>query len=149
LHPAGPVTSNIIPSLGIVAMVVLPGSLFDSKCRTMSGIVWKEQYLIICFETPFKNCSICLQIYCRKALLAHLPISIMVYTGTPARYISIAAPDHREYVPISCGSMPTLPLPTAAHAAQSTANTSNTFQSVVVPNRTDWCVRGSTPDPVY
>jgi hypothetical protein len=79
----------------------------------MSEIVWKEQNLILCFETPFENCSNCLQIHRNKASLD----SIMVYTGMPVRYISIATPDHGECVPISCGSKLIQPLPMEAHAA--------------------------------
>ena len=42
----------------------------------------------------------------QNALLDHLRISMMVYTGTPAMYISIAAPENRESVPISFGLNP-------------------------------------------
>ncbi len=44
---------------------------------------------------------------------------MMVYTGTPARYISIAAPNRREWAPISFGSKPRCTLPMEADAAPS------------------------------
>ncbi len=46
-------------------------------------------------------------------LLNHLPTSMMVYTGTLARYITIAAPKQRECVPISLGLKPGQELPCA------------------------------------
>ncbi len=93
------------------------GSLFDTTHGAMSGIVWKEQNLIICFETPFENCLACLRVYHRKASLDH------PHTGMPARYISIAALNCRECVPIFCSSKRSWPLPTEAQAEQSAAST--------------------------
>jgi hypothetical protein len=39
--------------------------------------------------------------YLRKAVLDHLPISMIKKTGTPARYMAIAAPERMDLVPIS------------------------------------------------
>lgn len=44
--------------------------------------------------------------YLKKASLDHLPINIIVYTGTSSRYMDIAAPERRECVPISSGLNP-------------------------------------------
>ncbi len=41
-------------------------------------------------------------------------MSMMVYTGTPARYISIVAPDQRECVLFLLGLNPRQALPIAA-----------------------------------
>jgi hypothetical protein len=72
------------------------GSLFETTQGAMSGIVQKELNVSICFATFWDNCSTCFLMYCKNASLDHLPMSMMVYTGTPAWYISIAAPEQRE-----------------------------------------------------
>ncbi len=98
------------------------GSSFKTTRGAMFGVVRKERNMIICFETSSENCSTCLRMHRRKASLDHLPISIIVYTGTPARCISMAAPDRREWVPILCGSKPRRALPMEAHAVRSAAS---------------------------
>jgi hypothetical protein len=50
-------------------------------------------------------------------------MSMMVYTGTPARYISIKAPEQRECVPTSLGLKLRQAPPMVAQADQSDANT--------------------------
>ncbi len=51
------------------------------------------------------NSSICLRIYFINASLDHRPIIMIAKTGTPPRYIAIAAPDRIECVPTSEGAM--------------------------------------------
>jgi hypothetical protein len=53
----------------------------------------------------------------------------------PARYISIAAPDRRECVPISSGSKPSRALPMVAHAARRDVIT----WREVICSRQSWC----------
>ncbi len=50
-------------------------------------------------------------------------MSMMVYNGTPARYISIVAPEQRECVPILLGLKPRQAPPMIAQADQSDAIT--------------------------
>jgi hypothetical protein len=56
------------------------------------GIVKKSSCVIIFWLTPELNSLTCFLMYLRKALLDHLPNSIILNTGIPARYIAIAAP---------------------------------------------------------
>jgi hypothetical protein len=50
--------------------------------------------------------------YLRKAVLDHdLPISMIEKTGTPARYIAIAAPERMDLVPIYDRRMPSFVSP--------------------------------------
>ena len=51
--------------------------------------------------------------YLRKAVLDHLPISMIEKTGTPARYIAIAAPERMDLVPISDLRIPSFVSPIA------------------------------------
>ncbi len=44
--------------------------------------------------------------YRKKALLDQRPMSIIVLTGHSPRYITIAAPDLIEWVPILCLAIP-------------------------------------------
>jgi hypothetical protein len=50
-------------------------------------------------------------------------MSMMVYTGTPVRYISIAVPKQRECVPTLLGSKPRRAPPMVVQADRSDANT--------------------------
>jgi hypothetical protein len=49
--------------------------------------------------------------YFKKAVLDHLPISMIKKTGTPARYMAIAAPERMDLVPISDWRMPSFVSP--------------------------------------
>ena len=49
--------------------------------------------------------------YFRKAVLDHLRIRMIEKTGTPARYMAIAAPERMDLVPISDRQMPSFVLP--------------------------------------
>ncbi len=44
-------------------------------------------------------------------MLDYLPISMVEKTGTPARYMAIAAPEHMDLVPISDRGMPSFVSP--------------------------------------
>ena len=56
-------------------------------------------------DTSNVNSSICFLIYFINASLDQRPMIWMAKTGTPPRYIAIAAPDRIECVPISFGSI--------------------------------------------
>ncbi len=105
--------------LALLKWLRCQGSLFDTTQGAMSGIVQKRRCVSICFAMCLENCLTCVQIYCKNALLDHLPMSMMVYTGTQMRYISIAAPKQREWVLILIGSKPRQALPMVVHAARS------------------------------
>jgi len=49
--------------------------------------------------------------YLRKAVPDHLPIRMIEKTGTPARYMAIAAPERMDLVPISDLRMPSFVSP--------------------------------------
>ncbi len=53
----------------------------------------------IFFNTLRVNSLICFLMYFIKAVLDHCPIIMMAKTGTPPRYIAIAAPACMEWVP--------------------------------------------------
>ncbi len=69
---------------------------------------------IIFKEIPCKNSWTCFRIYLRKAVLDHLPINMIEKTGTPERYMAIAAPEQMECVPISDRRIPSLVSPIVA-----------------------------------
>ena len=49
--------------------------------------------------------------YLRKAVLDHLPISMIEKTGTPVRYMAITAPERMDLVPISDRRVPSFVSP--------------------------------------
>jgi hypothetical protein len=51
--------------------------------------------------------------YLRKAVLDHLPISMIEKTETPVRYMAITAPDQMDFVPISDRRIPSFVSPIA------------------------------------
>jgi hypothetical protein len=55
----------------------------------------------IFFATFWLNYITCLQIYHKKALLNHLPMSIIVKTAHSPKYMVMAVPDLIECIPIS------------------------------------------------
>ena len=57
--------------------------------------------------------------YLRKASEDHLPIIMMENVGTPSRYMAIAAPDRREWVPISSLVKPSFSSPMTDAAERS------------------------------
>lgn len=61
----------------------------------------KFSMLTIRTETVCVNCRTCNRRYAMKASERHLPMSMMVYRGIPARCIAIAEPERIEWVPIS------------------------------------------------
>ncbi len=63
-------------------------------------IVEKFSFMIIFSLMPELNSFTCFLMYLKKASLAHLPRSMIVNTGTPVRYIAIAAPLLAEWSPI-------------------------------------------------
>ncbi len=76
------------------------GSLFENTQGAMYGIVQKEGNVSICFATFCENFLTCFLKVHRNASLDHLPMSMIVYTGNPARYIYITSPEQRKRVPI-------------------------------------------------
>jgi hypothetical protein len=70
----------------------------DSVGFWMCLKVWTS---IIFEDMPCENSWTCFLMYLRKAVLDHLPISMIEKTGTPARYMAIAAPEQMDLVPIS------------------------------------------------
>ncbi len=69
--------------------------------------------MIIFDEMPKLNSWTCFLMYFRKARLDQRPISMIEKTGTPARYMAIAAPDRIECVPTSERSIPSFVSPMA------------------------------------
>jgi hypothetical protein len=67
--------------------------------------------LILCV-----NCMTWVRRYTRKALLDQRPMSMMVYTGTPAMCIAMAAAERIEWVPQSSGLKPRRSVPMSATA---------------------------------
>jgi hypothetical protein len=59
----------------------------------------KFGFLFIPAATSLVNCRTCGRRYFRNESLLHLPMSFIVSTGTLARYMAMAAPDRREWVP--------------------------------------------------
>ena len=57
-------------------------------------------------ETPAVKAATWRRMYRRKASLAQRPTSMMANTGTPARYMAMAAPARMEWVPTSEGAKP-------------------------------------------
>lgn len=67
--------------------------------------------------TPFVNSFTCFSMYAKNASELHLPISMMVYTGSFARYAIIANDDCTECVPISLLVKPRISGPIISTAA--------------------------------
>lgn len=88
--------------------------------RWSCAILWSrengEKYL---FWMPELNSFTCHLIYWRKASLDHLPSNNAVYTGTPARYIAMAAPIRAKCRPICSAVNPNLLGPMAVAASLS------------------------------
>ena len=80
----------------------------DSVGFWMCLKVWTS---IIFEDMPCENSWTCFLVYLRKAVLDHLPISMIEKTGTPARYMAIAAPERMDLVQISDRQMPSFVLP--------------------------------------
>ena len=91
----------------------------------VSGTVKKCDVRIIRAETPALNCCTCRRMYRRKASLLQRPINMMVYTGTSFRYMAMADPLLREWVPISSEEKPSLSFPSAAAEALSFIRTAS------------------------
>lgn len=79
-------------------------------------IVKNRSWEIIWSLTPLLNSLTCRRMYLRKASLDHLPRSMMVYTGTLARYMAIAAPLRAEWSPTLSGVNPNSSSPRVAAA---------------------------------
>ena len=71
--------------------------------------------------------------YRRKASLDHLPIIIIVYTGTSPKYIAIAAPDRIECVPKSPGFSPRRSQPIELAAAFRAFTNSSEVKCSILP----------------
>ncbi len=84
-----------------------------------SGMVKNFSLEIIFWLISLLNSCTCFLMYRRKALLDQRPISIIVYTGTPARYIAIAAPLLVEWRPIQSAENPNVSFPIAVVAHRS------------------------------
>ena len=70
-------------------------------------------------ETPIVNSSTCFLMYFKKARLDHQPTNIIVNSGTPFRYICMAADDLTECKPMSSTSIPSDGVETNATCALS------------------------------
>jgi hypothetical protein len=66
----------------------------------------------------------------------HLPISIIVYTGVPARNIPIAPPERFKCVPTSSGPNPNFSVPRDQTAAR--IFTSISDEGIVYDNEPSW-----------
>ncbi len=75
------------------------------------GRVWTTVLLSFWGDVPCENSCTCFQMYFRKAVLDHLRIRMIEKTGTPARYMAIAAPERMDLVQISDRQMPSFVLP--------------------------------------
>ena len=71
-----------------------------------TGMWMKLVVEYILFAILWLNQATFFLIYWRKASDEHWPMIMMVYTGTLARCITIAAPEQREWVPISPALIP-------------------------------------------
>ena len=77
------------------------------------GVVKKSSFWSIREETFEEKPSTCFRMYRRKASLDQRPMIMIVYVGTLARYMAMAAPDLRECVPMSSAVKPRVSLPMA------------------------------------
>ena len=80
------------------------------------GIVKNLSFVSIFLLIPLLNSFTCLRMYRRNASLDHLPSSITVYTGTPDKFIAMAAPLLAECNPIWSGVKPSSSGPMEAAA---------------------------------
>ncbi len=71
-----------------------------------SGMVSDSSKVSILVAIPWLSEITCFLKYLMNASDVHLPISIIVYTGVPARNIPIAPPERFECVPTSSGPNP-------------------------------------------
>jgi len=74
-------------------------------------------FVIIFWLTPALNSCTCFLMYLKKASLDQRPRSIIVKTGTPPRYIAMAAPLRAECRPTVSGSKPRASWPIDVAAA--------------------------------
>jgi len=73
-------------------------------------------------DTPELNSCTWRWMYHRNASLDHLPMSMIVKTGTPARYMAMADPERMECVPNSRAVNPSTSSPTDFTLARSLFN---------------------------
>ncbi len=77
----------------------LPYSFLFVLFFVLFGTGWKCWIVSIFFDTFTVSSLICLRMYFMNALLDHHPIIMIAKTKTLPRYIAIAAPNYKEWVP--------------------------------------------------
>jgi hypothetical protein len=105
--------------LGPVLEVCPMGSSVRVLGGSKSGRVKKswDSVLIMRFETPALNWRTCLRMYRRKTSKDQRSMSMIVKTGTHARYMAMAPPDRIECVPMSRWEKPSTSSPMRFAAA--------------------------------
>eukprot|EP00957_Ditylum_brightwellii_P210418 15364944-Ditylum_brightwellii.AAC.6 len=95
-----------------------PLILGSSLCALASCMLKKLGKMSILEEMPFVKSCTCFLMYLRKALEDQCPISMIMNTGTCAKYMAIPVVDWFECVPMPAAMKPSLLFSICATVAQ-------------------------------